>query len=128
MEFDLLIPIAVVALATIILVTRIKVIHQNERMAVVILGRYMKLLDPGLKIKFSGPETRWIRLSLGQLGRYVGDGIAEFDGAALPIKFEKTPKQGVKIERFDTNDIWATPCNIIVIRCEKCGHMNEIPA
>lgn len=108
------------------LYTRLKVLQEHQRFAVTMLGRYEKLVGPGLLIKFRGDETRWSRISLGQIGYYLGDGIVEFDSCTIPTKFHKTPKQGVKIISFENDEVWVEPCNTFSVRCQKCGHYNKV--
>ena len=107
---------------------RSKILKDNERFAVTILGRYKNIIGPGYLMKWSGSETKWTKLSLGEVGRFVGDGTAEFQDIAIPVKFETLPKHGVKIVKFTDEGVWVEPSNVMTIRCEKCGHYTEIPA
>ena len=108
--------------------TRIKILKENERFVVTTLGRYIKIIGPGLLFKWQGSETAWTRISLGEVGRYLGNGTSEFQNIPIPVKFSNQPKQGVKIEKFADGEVWVEPSKIITVRCEKCGHYNEISA
>lgn len=106
--------------------SRIKVIPQDQRFAVVVLGKFQKLVGPGVAIKYQGAITQWARLSLGQPGRYLGDGLADFQGVALPVRFDEPPKDGVRINSFASNEVWVEPTEVLTVRCEHCGRYNEV--
>ena len=103
-----------------------RITKEDERFAVTINGRFQKLVGPGLLMKLPGGAGNWEKLQLGQLGHYTGDGIARFGDMALPVKYSTKPQQGVCIEKFDGNDVWVTPSNVLSVRCEKCGHHTQV--
>lgn len=103
-----------------------RIAREDERFAVIVLGRFQKLVGPGLLIKPPGTAPHWERLRLGQFGQYTGDGIARFGDLSVPVKYESRPATGVRIERFEGNDIWVAPSKAIGVRCEKCGHQNQV--
>ncbi len=107
---------------------KIKTLGENERFAVITFGKYQKLIPPGLHFKISGSEVIWLKLSLGQLGSYLGDGIAEFKGMSIPVNFDEKPTHGVKISGFKEDHVWVSPSKTISVSCEKCGHQNEVAA
>jgi hypothetical protein len=103
-----------------------RIAREGERFAVVVLGRFEKLVGPGLLIKWPGTTPTWHRLSLKQAGTYLGSGLARFNHATVPVKYEKEPKQGVEIINFEKDNIWVAPSNVMSVRCEKCGHENSV--
>ena len=78
MEFsEILLPL-IILLFGVVLFFKIRILNENERFAVITIGRFAKLMGPGLMFKFSGGETRWVKLTLRQSGNYLGDGQAEY--------------------------------------------------
>lgn len=110
--------------------TKIKIINDAERIAVIRAGVFQKFLMPGLHIVGFNSTNHLERLVLGQLGNYLGDEKAQFGGAVIPVKFEEELKlkHGIEISRFEKDSVWVSPCNVRVVRCEKCGHQNQVAA
>jgi len=81
---------------------RIKVLGEGEAFASITLGQYKELISSaGLHFKTSGKEVSWERISLGQVGVIVGEGIAKFSGINLPITSNHDMSTVVNIKCFD---------------------------
>ena len=126
MPMDAPILIILAAIAAGLCFYAFRIAKEDERFAVTVMGRFEKLIGPGVLLKFPGSSSEWTRLRLGDLGAYSGDGIARFGDTAIPVKFEDTPTSGVQIQKFDENSVWVKPSNVLSVRCEKCGHHNQV--
>ena len=119
--------VIVVAIA-IWLALKIHVVKHNERVAVHVLGQYLKLIGPGLMIKWSGGEVVWQRLALGDIGTWVGDGKVQFGDQVVPVTCSASLAHGARIEKFEADAIVVEPTAIRGVRCEKCGHVTRTSA
>ena len=110
------------------LFAKLKIAKDNERFAVHSLGQFRKLLGPGLLLKWSGSETKWHRLALGEIGNWVGGDRAQFGDCVVPVQYEEKPKRGVRIEGFEDERVLVAPSEVVSFPCEKCGHINHVSA
>lgn len=94
------------AILIMILASGLKVTAESERFAVVSVGRFVRLAGPGLSFRLPGSAEQWTRIKLGDSGKYLGDGLAEVNGATIPILDEDLrPGDSVKVTSFRDNFI-----------------------
>ena len=114
----------------VLLIARIKLVKEQERFAVIMLGTFRGFKGPGLLYKLSGREVQWIRVSSGDRGEMVSPGVVRVNGADVPCATgsDLGPGTFVRVSGFD-------PAGINVVNdsdqrrafvCEKCGHENRI--
>ena len=90
-----------------------KVAPDHQRFAEYKLGQFIKLLGPGLVffIKLPGIDHQLIRISLGEKGMYLGDGLMKLgDGSfSLPIDISKDidPGSSIVITSFKNGEFKA---------------------
>lgn len=103
-----------------------KIAQEQERFACFTVGRFMGFKGPGLVFKFSGRESEWIRLKMGDRGELLNDDIAIFHEKAIPVISSSKIAIGsiVQITGFDLNKvkIELSPNQSKCIKCPKCGH------
>jgi regulator of protease activity HflC (stomatin/prohibitin superfamily) len=73
----------VLGAAVFVLLTGIRIAKENERFIVTTLGRYSRIIGPGLLYKLPGP-TAWHRVALGDEGIYLGDSLVQVNKAVFP--------------------------------------------
>ncbi len=94
------------AVLIMILASGLKVTAESERFAVIAAGRLVRLAGPGLSFRLPGSAEQWTRIKLGDSGRYLGDGLAEINGATVPILDEDLrPGDSVKVTSFRDSSI-----------------------
>ncbi|HEX9758573.1 MAG TPA: hypothetical protein VGB26_12380 [Nitrospiria bacterium] len=107
----------------------IKITQENERFAVIVLGRFQKLIGPGLVLKLPGTGREWKRIAIGDEGEYIGDRIAKFGTVSIPIEGSSiTEGHRVRISSFSNNKIWANdngPRKEFTA-CHRCGYKNPV--
>lgn len=112
------------------LIARIKLVKDQERFAVVTLGKFSGLKGPGLLYKFSGREVQWVRVSSGNRGEVVSPGVVRVNGADVPITSgnDLSPGTFVRVSGFghDRMDVVADSDQRRAFVCEKCGHENRL--
>ena len=97
------------AVLVMILVSGIKVAAESERFVVLAAGRFLRLAGPGLLFRLPGSPQQWTRIKLGESGKYLGDGLAEFKGASFPVGVESLrPGETVQIISFEDSKVWVT--------------------
>ncbi len=123
-------PIILIIIAIYYLVKITKVIPSGSCFAVVTLGQFKEFRGPGLHFKWSGGETTWQKLTTGERGIYVADGVAKFHELDLPVITKEKIEIGsfVKITSFTNEgmEISLDPNQTKSYICEKCGHNNLI--
>jgi len=108
---------------------RIRVAAESERFVGTALGRFVKLVGPGLLFRLPASPQVWTRVRLGDISRYVGDGIGEFWGVFVPIQVtDASENDPVQIVSFRDGKVWASRTSERTITCEKCGHEMRISA
>jgi regulator of protease activity HflC (stomatin/prohibitin superfamily) len=126
MDFTIWILLLIIALAV---ASGIRVTAESERFVVTVLGRFVKLAGPGLLFRLPVSPQVWTRLKLGDIGRYVGDGIGEFKGISVPIQVtDSSENEPIQIVSFRDGKVWASRASERTITCEKCGHEMRISA
>lgn len=108
------------------ILSRTKIINEHERFAVFTLGKFQGLKGPGLLLKFSGSESQWIRLRLGDRGDLLSNEIGRFHDKDIPIVYYDKINIGsmIQINGFEVDKckIISAPDQLRVLKCEKCGH------
>ena len=104
----------------------LKIAAENQRFAILRLGKYAGLKGPGLLLKFSGSETLWERLTVGDRGELVAPGIGQFKRVQVPVEIDRGVLAGSTIRLIGfTGDSVLTmldPNQQRKVVCEKCGH------
>lgn len=82
----------------------IRACRESERFALNTSQRYVRLIGPGLFLKFPGRvgPYRYTRVRIGDEGRYVGDGWAEINGGNMPVDGASAfcPGQPLRVQAF----------------------------
>jgi len=122
--------IVIIIIITITLFSILKIAREQERFAVMKLGKFIELKGPGLLFKLFGGNTEWIRLRLGERGELVSPEFGRFQDKDIPVTVDSGTQIGsmIKIIGFDGNKVVAhldTEQRRKII-CEKCGHENKI--
>ena len=108
---------------------RFRIVREQERFAVIALGKFTSLKGPGILFKLSGKEVKWIRVSCGDRGEVISPGVIRVNGADVPFVGDSDLRPGifVRVSGFD-----AAKVKVVndqdqrrVFVCEKCGHENE---
>ncbi len=88
------------------LFSALKIANEHERFAVIVMGRFQKLIGPGIVLS-GGVGRQLTRIALGQEGRYLGDALAQFSGAAIPVQAPRIATGNVVvIESFRDGKVW----------------------
>jgi hypothetical protein len=120
----------VIIVFMIFVLMRLKIIKENERFAIHILGQFKGLKGPGLLIKFAGKEAKWTLIKADDRGKVVTDNMFRIKEKDIPFKSADKVRPGsfVRISGFENE-------HVIVVKdmdqrntfiCEKCGHQNII--
>jgi len=97
------------AVLVMVLVSGIKVTAESERFVVIVAGRFLRLAGPGFLFRLPGSPQQWTRIKLGESGKYLGDGLAEFNSVSFPVEVETLgPGETVKITSFEDSKVWVT--------------------
>ena len=127
MEFPIII---VVAITIGLLLAGIKIVPEQERFVVYLLGRFVGFKGPGLVVKMPSPSKEWKRIRSGERGVLINDSAARFSAGDLPIHLDGKPTVGayVKVTGFEEKRVLAAidPDQTRVVVCEQCGHENKI--
>ncbi len=123
-------PIILAVIACFFLFSKTKMIPSGSCYAVVALGIFKDFRGPGLHFKWSGNETNWLKLSTGDRGTFISDGLAKFQDIDIPVSNKGIIEIGsfVKITAITDSglEVALDPNQSSVIICEKCGHFNTI--
>lgn len=87
--------ILIVLLITFILITRVTSEHQ--RYVMFNIGKYQGLKGPGLVFKWPWVTIYWLRITIGDQGELIEDGLGKFKGLEIPIESLEKIKIGSKI-------------------------------
>ncbi|MCA9392656.1 MAG: hypothetical protein KC900_00490 [Candidatus Omnitrophica bacterium] len=83
------------AVLLILLITRcVKIIHEDERLAVLEMGRMTGLIGPGLQFILPGTRT-YVSVIQGDPGELLGPKIAHINGFHLPVHLEPVDRAPV---------------------------------
>lgn len=97
------------AVLIMILASGLKIAAESERFAVVAAGRFVRLAGPGLLFRLPGSPGQWTRIKLGDSGRYLGDGLAEINGASVPVSSGGIqPGDAVRVVSFEDDCVWVS--------------------
>ncbi len=116
-----------VLIGAVYLMAAVRIAQENERFAVFTLGRFVKIVGPGLQLVMLGGVTRLARVALGMRGAVLSSEIAEISGQSLPYRSKEPlePGSAVRVVGFDTDAVEVARVRNVVV-CEKCGHENHL--
>jgi hypothetical protein len=122
--------IVVIFIISYILSSRIKIASEHQRFAVYALGKYMGLKGPGLLFKWSGGETKWLRLSIGDRLELIAPKIAKINEFSIPVDSDEKVTIGsvIRVVGFKgsaENSVVQTMLDSDQrrkVKCENCGH------
>lgn len=118
--------IALMALAVVVIAWGIRIVSENERIAVYALGRFGGFKGPGLLWRLPGQASEWVRLRVGERGEMIGPDTARFGRHDLPVTSESDVRLGsfIRIVGFDEQSVRVEPDTdqTRIHRCPKCGH------
>ena len=104
--------IVVALLATSVLLM-IRVCRDTERVALNTPQRFVKLIGPGLFLKFPYQFSfyEYTRVRIGDTGRYIGHGWAKINGANMPVKVisEVEVDGSLRVKDFVNQEIFVAP-------------------
>lgn len=119
-----------IVVVTAFLASKLKIIPEGQRRAVYALGKFAGFKGPGLVFKWSGGETEWKPVAVGDRGELLDSGLAEFGETKIPVTLEGEARIGelVRIRAFDEDKVIVIrdQNQSRVFRCERCGHENRI--
>jgi hypothetical protein len=125
------ITLALILFVVLLLTSMIKILPENQRLALFKLGRFVKFTGPGLVIQFEKGVHRWTRVTVGTVGELVDSGSGRFRDHKdkffdLPVEMSDSTRIGslIRITGFSTDTALCimNPDQRKTIRCEKCGH------
>jgi len=109
---------------------KIKILPDQQRFAVIVLGRFQKFKGPGVLVKWPGGEVLWVKISVGDRGEVLTPGWLRIRDRDFPFK----PDNSIKVGNF-VRIIGFTEDKLIVaydnnqqrlMVCENCGHENSL--
>ena len=112
------------------LASRSRIAKDQERFAVITLGKFTGLKGPGIVFKWSGKEAEWTRVSCGDRGEVISPGVIRVNAADVPCVGDSDVRPGtfVRVSGFD-----AAKVKVVTdgdqrraLVCERCGHENRI--
>ena len=114
----------------VLFIAGIKILKDQERFAVILLGKFQKFKGPGLMVKWPSTEIKWIKVSVGDRGEVLTPGWVHICDRDLPFK----PDNSIKVGNF-VRIMGFTEDKLIVayddnqqrtMICENCGHENTL--
>lgn len=86
----------------------IRYIPAGQRRAVYRNNQFSGLIKPGLRLKLSGSQTRWLPLAIGDQATLIRTGIADFHTMECPVTAaeEMLPEERVQISTFMDDQIF----------------------
>lgn len=125
---DIQIPAIIFIVVFIIFAKGFKILRDQERFAIFVLGRFQKFKGPELIFKWSDTEAKWIKVSVGDWGEVLTPGWVRIQNQDLPFKSNSSIHVGnfVRILGFTADKlIVAFDSNQKrSMICESCGHEN----
>lgn len=108
------------------LFSSIRIANEDERFAVITLGRFVGIKGPGLILQ-NPPLTKLVRLKLGTEGQIQSDTLVVIDGAAIPFRSAGRIRAGIKVRvsGFEPTAVNVEALDHFIV-CEKCGHKNAL--
>jgi regulator of protease activity HflC (stomatin/prohibitin superfamily) len=112
----------------VLFIAGIKILRDQERVAVILLGRFQKFKGPGLMVKWPSTEIKWIKVSVGDRGEVLTPEWVRIQNRDMPFK----PDNSIKVGNF-VRIMGFTEDKLIVayddnqqrsMICENCGHAN----
>ena len=130
MDFERLITIGFILFVTILIASTIKVLSDNQRLAMFKLGIFVKLLGPGLVIQFGRHVYKWKKVTVGDVGELIAPDAGRFQDKKhqsfdLTVEMSDSARIGnlIRITGFtqDKARCIMNPDQRKTIQCEKCG-------
>jgi regulator of protease activity HflC (stomatin/prohibitin superfamily) len=119
-----------IAVLTGFLACKLKIIPEDQRRAVYALGKFAGFKGPGLVFKWSGGETEWKPVAVGERGELLDSGLAGFGETKIPVTLEGEARIGelIRIRAFEEDKaiVIRDHNQSRVFRCQRCGHENRI--
>jgi len=131
MEIGMYIKLGLILFVVLLLTSAIKILPDNQRLALFKLGRFVKFMGPGLVIQFEKGVHTWRRISVGAVGELVDSSAGRFEGKKgkyhdFPIEMTDSARIGslIRITGFTSDRALCVlnPDQRKTIQCEKCGH------
>ena len=93
----------------IVIGTRIRVVPDHERYAVIVAGRFASLKGPGLVFRGKG-SSEWKKVRTGERGTIVSPETVRLAAGNLPARIDGDPRVGsvIRVTGFETNRVLAT--------------------
>jgi hypothetical protein len=105
-----------------------KVLRDQERFAVFILGRFKKFKGPGLLFKWPNGLPKWIKVSIGDRGEVLKPDWVRISDTNLPFEHDGSIQVGnfVRIMGFTEEKLIVAYDNNQErsMICKNCGHEN----
>ena len=113
-------------IAAVYLFSAIRVADENERFAVITLGRFAGIKGPGLVLG-SPHVQKLVRVKLGAEGQIQSDTLVMVAGQAIPYVSTGRirPGMNVKVSGFEPKALRVETSEQFLV-CEKCGHKNAL--
>lgn len=109
-------------------IAAIKILRDQERFAVFLLGKFQKFKGPGLVVNWPSMEIKRIKVSVGNRGEVLTSGWVRIGNRDLPIKPDNSIQVGnfVRITGFSEDKLIVAYDNNQErsMICENCGHEN----
>ena len=116
--------LVILAVVFVITYRSIRIVNENERLAVFMLGRFFRFKGPGLVLVTDMMSL--VRLSVGDIGVVTGPEFVRFSESDVPVgqAGEFTIGDSVRILSFnDDGGPFLTRSNEAAVhRCPECGH------
>jgi hypothetical protein len=81
----------------------IKIVQEQERFAVIKLGKFYELKGPDLLFKLLGGNSEWIRLRLGDRGELVSPEFGRFKDKDIPVTIDSGTQIGTVMKIIGFN-------------------------
>lgn len=78
--------LVVAVLVVVALLFTVRIAPESARFAVLAEGQFRTLKGPGILLKAPRPGVKWVRLAVGDSGRLVSTGLADFKGVQVPVE------------------------------------------
>ncbi len=110
--------------------SKITVLQDTERIVIYTLGKYKAMAGPGLFIKALWGSDFYVRLRCGIRGQLISREYGRFKDCDVPVRFAEHIETGsqIRIIGFEENNAIVEKVKMRIVRCEKCGHKNEVNA
>jgi regulator of protease activity HflC (stomatin/prohibitin superfamily) len=112
----------------VLFIAGIKILRDQERFAVILLGKFQKFKGPGIVVNWPSAEIKRIKVSVGDRGEVLTPGWVHIRDRDLPFKSDNSIQVGniVRIMGFTEDKLIVAYDNNQErsMICENCGHEN----